>query len=247
MSEASKGSILIVDDDDALREAMTFDFSRRGYQVSSASSGNRALDGLSRSPVDLILSDVRMPDGDGIQLLHRVRQLHYELPLLIFITGYADLSLEEAYDQGADAVFGKPFDRAELFAAVLRALQPRQERWKLQALPEPEPLLDLRFSTLEAALVDGAFSLGRGGFFAAQNSPLPWRAGQRLRFKIAFEGQPERSLQGSGIARWVRGQGGEGRPSGLGVEFVHLEASGREAFESYISSRRIVAFIPSGT
>ena len=78
----------------------------------------------------VILSDVRMPDGDGIELLEKVKEKNMFLPVMMFITGFADITLEEAYEKGADAVFSKPFDRKALFEAVVRALQSMDERWK---------------------------------------------------------------------------------------------------------------------
>src|SRR5665647_200205 len=111
-------TILIVDDEELLREALAFDFRRRGYNVILAGSGKEALAFLEKNHVNVVISDVRMPNGNGLELLAAIKKRNVFLPVVMLITGFADLSLEEAYNLGADAVFPKPFDRQALQAAV---------------------------------------------------------------------------------------------------------------------------------
>ncbi|MGZ3661188.1 MAG: response regulator, partial [Bdellovibrionota bacterium] len=122
MKEPKDAVILIVDDEEDLREAIAFDFRRKKYQVLLAASGNEAFKLIEKTQVDVVISDVRMPDGDGISLLERIKTRDPWIPVVMLITGFADISLEEAYDKGADVVFSKPFERNALFGAVSRAL-----------------------------------------------------------------------------------------------------------------------------
>ena len=121
MREPSEVTILIVDDDAALRKALVFDFTRKGFQVLSAGNGKDAYELVKNQRVDLILTDVRMPGGDGVELLDRVKSLCPELPIVIFITGFTDLTIVDAYAKGVDAIFAKPFDRKMLMTAAMRA------------------------------------------------------------------------------------------------------------------------------
>src|SRR5690606_2585354 len=97
-----------VDDEKVLCDAIAFDFKRKGYNVLCAYNGGDAFKIVQSQPVDLILSDVRMPNGDGVELLTNVKNHNYAIPIVMFITGFADLTLEQAYDMGVDAVFAKP-------------------------------------------------------------------------------------------------------------------------------------------
>lgn len=97
MSEARAiRRILVVDDDDALREVLTVALTRDGHTVDGASDGTEALALLDRQPYDLVLSDLRMPRVDGPSLYETLRTRHHfpvrfatKLPRVIFMTGNA--------------------------------------------------------------------------------------------------------------------------------------------------------------
>jgi CheY-like chemotaxis protein len=77
---------------------------------------------LKANHVSLVLSDVRMPGGDGVQLLESIRTRDPKLPPVIFVTGFADLSEAECMAKGANRVIAKPFDRKALFRSVCDVL-----------------------------------------------------------------------------------------------------------------------------
>jgi CheY-like chemotaxis protein len=111
-------TILVVDDEEHLRESILFDFSRKGFNVLSAENGRKAFDLIALNKVDLVISDIRMPGGDGIELLERIRANHPTLPQVIILTGFADVKETDVYAKGAQKVLPKPFERKELIAAV---------------------------------------------------------------------------------------------------------------------------------
>lgn len=114
-------TILIVDDEADLREAVAFDFKRKGYTVLTAESGNSALKLAQSNKVDLIISDIRMPDGDGIFLLEQLRLQGFDMPF-IFITGFSDHSESMCIAKGALKVVAKPFSRQTLLNLVTEQL-----------------------------------------------------------------------------------------------------------------------------
>jgi CheY-like chemotaxis protein len=120
---ASRYTLLIVDDEEILRDTIAFDFERKGFKVIAAGDGVAAFELYRQNKVDLIISDLRMPKGDGIGLLESVRKLPggHGTPV-IFITGFADSSDEERLQKGAFQVLAKPFDRKQLMSAALEAL-----------------------------------------------------------------------------------------------------------------------------
>jgi CheY-like chemotaxis protein len=123
-TRASAFTILVVDDETDLREAIAFDFKRKGFTVLTAESGNSALELVKSNKIDLVISDIRMPDGDGIFLLEQLRLQGIETPL-IFITGFSDYSEATCIAKGAIRVVAKPFDRKALLVLVTEQLAKR--------------------------------------------------------------------------------------------------------------------------
>jgi len=122
--EAEK--ILIVDDETAAREVVQEILEREGYQAIAVGSGDEALRMAEGEGFDLLLADIAMPKMDGLELTQRFRQISPET-ICIMITGYASIeTAQAAMRQGVFDYISKPFDRAELCAAVARAL--RQKR-----------------------------------------------------------------------------------------------------------------------
>jgi len=121
-SSAVSPTVLLVDDDLPHRNTIAFDFKRKGFRVLQASSGNEAWAIIQSETVHLVVTDIRMPDGNGVELLSRLRERDPRLPPVILVTGYTELNLEDAKNWGAQAVFCKPFDRKALLAASQEAI-----------------------------------------------------------------------------------------------------------------------------
>jgi len=114
--------ILIVDDDEDVRTFIADSFAEAGFHVSMAKSGFEALSLCEKNnfKFDIIITDIRMPDGSGIELLDTIRAKLQgdEAPVIMCISGFTDLSVESAYHKGADAFFVKPIDPDALIAAA---------------------------------------------------------------------------------------------------------------------------------
>ncbi len=120
--------ILIVDDEEDLREILSEEFSLQGATVFTAKNGRDAFDIAIRENPHVILSDVRMPGGDGVELLQRVRAVHDTTPPHIFLlTGFSDLKPEQAVEMGSQGLLSKPFSLKQLrekIAGVLLGISP---------------------------------------------------------------------------------------------------------------------------
>ncbi len=81
-----KRTVLIVEDDEVIREFLADSLAMKGYDASWVGDGAQALTHLESNPVDLILSDVRMPEIGGVELSHQVRKLYPQIPVVL-ITG----------------------------------------------------------------------------------------------------------------------------------------------------------------
>ncbi|MBO84897.1 MAG: DNA-binding response regulator [Deltaproteobacteria bacterium] len=114
--------ILIVDDEPSIRTVLRAHLKRAGYHPLLAQDGQAACDILSTDPVDLVVSDLKMPRMNGMELLSHCRSNHPGLPfILITAHGTVD-SAVEAIKQGAHDYITKPFDSSELQAIIRKAL-----------------------------------------------------------------------------------------------------------------------------
>src|SRR5918992_4051439 len=116
-------NLLIVDDEPGMRQLLSHVFGRADHQVRAAESGAKALEMLRREPADLIISDVKMPDMNGIELLRAVRNFLPEVSA-VMMTAFATVdTAREAFKLGADDFIQKPFDVDELKLIVEKALE----------------------------------------------------------------------------------------------------------------------------
>ena len=118
-------SILVVDDESSMRQLLEIALSKEGYRVTAAHSGENAITRLKKDSYDLVISDIRMPDMTGVEVLRYVKELNSEIPV-IMITAYASTETAvEALRLGAYDYVTKPFKIEELKNTVSNALERR--------------------------------------------------------------------------------------------------------------------------
>jgi excisionase family DNA binding protein len=117
-------SILIVDDDDRIREFVRVNLEMEGYTVREAGSAEEGLSALEAEPPDLILLDVMMPQVDGWEMLRRVQERHGvgAIPVVMFSGKVDDETLADAESRGAQAFIGKPFNPQQLIESTKQLL-----------------------------------------------------------------------------------------------------------------------------
>lgn len=239
-------TILIVEDDEVLRESLIMEFEFQGARVLSADSGDAGFEIVkSGEKIDAILSDVRMPNGNGAELLKKVKALNVEFPVMMFMTGYTDLSLPEAYDLGAEAILPKPFDLDELHALMKRIMTPKTIRWEPPCEVVKEHL-QWHFSSLNEASQSHQFFLGRGGFFVPDENPVKEvKKNEKVNFTVTFSSGKFREISGCGIIRYIdEFTKSEGHKKGYGIEFDHLPEDISEELWKFLIDHKVKAFIP---
>ena len=113
MTEATKSTILIVDDDPSVRESFALVL-EESYHIEMIASGSTALERIGKGNVDLVFLDVRMPGVDGLETLHEIKKINPLLPV-IMVTAASDLDFnKEAIAAGAAKYIMKPFDVSEI-------------------------------------------------------------------------------------------------------------------------------------
>lgn len=152
--------ILVVEDDDALREALCDTLEMAGYNILEADNGKMALDHLSQGSgpeIDMVISDVQMPKMDGHQLLKQIKR-HYDLPVLL-MTAYGTISKAiEAMKDGAVDYLVKPFEAEVLVSVVSRYIGKTVEEH--QMIVESANMQNIARLTKKVAASDATVMIG---------------------------------------------------------------------------------------
>ena len=140
--------LLIVDDELHVRESLSHWFAEDGYDVVAADSGKQALALLGRRSFDIVITDIRMPGMDGLELQHRILEVDPDLAIIV-ITAYASVSTAvQALKEGAYDYLAKPFDPEEMTRVVEKA-------WEKQRLRKENLLLKERLKGSGPRLIVG--------------------------------------------------------------------------------------------
>ena len=111
-------NVLVVEDDKNLKKLMVTYLKRNNYTVFEANNGIHALDIIDKQYIDLVISDVMMPEMDGFELLNELRTSNYEIPIML-ITAKGDISdKKQGFILGADDYMVKPVDMEEMILRV---------------------------------------------------------------------------------------------------------------------------------
>lgn len=120
--QPSRRRVLVVDDEPMLREVLTAFLTRQELDVTPAESGQQALELFGQSPFNLVISDLRMPGMDGMQLLHAIKGLNPKVPFIL-ISGYGEIpTVVESLKAGAENFLTKPLELAVLSKVVAQSL-----------------------------------------------------------------------------------------------------------------------------
>ena len=126
--------ILIVDDEETLCYFLKASLEEKGYQASTAYTAAEGLDVVTRLQIDLVLLDLRLPDGDGLDVLDEIRRMDSNLPVIV-LTGHAGIeSAVRAMKLGAYDYLEKPINLEELSITAAKALESRAMRQEIRRL-----------------------------------------------------------------------------------------------------------------
>jgi two-component system response regulator FixJ len=132
----NRGKVYVIDDDEAMRDSLNFLLDSAGYEVTLFDSALKFLDALPGLAFGCVVSDVRMPGLDGIELLKRMKANHCTFPIVI-MTGHGDVPLAvEAMKLGAVDFLEKPFEDERLIGMIETAIQQAEPAARSEALTQ---------------------------------------------------------------------------------------------------------------
>jgi len=115
-------TVLLVEDDDTLRETLSYLLRREGHDIRTAADGDAGLDAFARYAPDIILLDLMIPGVDGIEVCRRIRQTS-SVPIIILTAKNTEGDVVLGLEMGADDYITKPFSTPELLARIRSAIR----------------------------------------------------------------------------------------------------------------------------
>lgn len=241
----SEKSILLVDDEVDLREILQYDLEDAGYRVFTACNALVALSLMKQNHIDLVVSDIRMPDGDGLFLLESLREKNYQDPPIILMSGFADITPAEAYNRGVVKYLSKPLATEFLLNYIEDSLLDPMERWKKKSEWNEDLRFERTFNSLDSASKDNLLLLGKGGLFLNIRKDLP-RLQSDCYFKFTFQ-NTQSILEGIGTCKWQRNLTDQPHLNGVGIEFKELTDSSIVFINKYAQEQKLIPYIPMKT
>lgn len=233
--------ILAVDDEPVLLEIIAELFRTFQYQIDTAPSGNQAWELLQKSDYHLVLSDIRMADGDGLELVKKIRKNNAVKPSVLLISGFADVIKEEIYHLGAEGMFAKPFDSSSVRSAIQNCVLPAVVRWPFASFPDTGLVILKKGKDIAELAEQKSVIFGRGGFFLSYNQAIP-EVGSPVLFNIETSSPEPLVFRGAGTVRWLMNHDGV-TPAGLGVEIFSMSEDHSKKYMQLFG--HVTPFIPS--
>lgn len=212
-------SILVVDDDEHVREVLTMTLEIFGFQVLGASTATDAIEILNTKNIRMVISDMRMPEMDGMGLLRYVRlSVSKSMPFML-ITGFSEYSREQTVETGATYFFEKPLMTDSLLKVVNSEIARGDQLWRDRPKRiEGQFAVKLKNINAEAT----ALNVSIGGMYL-HGLDVPHVIGDILQFELVHG---DKIVKGKAIVRWIRyvpkNEVGQYSPIGFGVEFDGL-------------------------
>lgn len=231
--------IMIVDDEPGIRESLKEYFEIQDLSTVITECGEEALKLLDSNQFDLILSDVRMPKGDGRFLLREVKKKNIFKPLFLLMSGFTDLTVEEAGNEGAAALFIKPFNPVQILETIKKLLLPPGIRWQEPPEQEPTSKIQIAASDLLEGSVNSVLSCGHLGFFLPTEATSP-KVGEMIRFNFQ-----KTDFFGTGLVKWTRDYEQGSFRKGYGVEFQSMSPKMILQLDMLLKKNGPIAMIPS--
>src|SRR5688572_10664764 len=168
--DSPPATVLVVDDDAAIAKVLVALLGQRGLEATCVASGEEAVKALETRPFDVVLSDVKMPGMDGMQLLDHVAARYPDLPIVL-LTAHGSVALAvDAMKRGAADFVQKPFEKEEIGYVIAKALE--KSRAARQNVPEPllegtafigeSPVMKNVFATIKKVAASPVTVLVRG-------------------------------------------------------------------------------------
>ncbi|MFC6644606.1 response regulator transcription factor [Granulicella cerasi] len=212
--------ILVVDDEPQIARMLRTALQSSGYEVITASNGLQAFELVQQQNPDLIITDLAMPEMDGLELTQALRRV-VDTPIIVLSVKSTDTMKVMALDEGADDYLTKPFNMPELQARVRAQLRRRLTK----------------FQTVDDCITEGDFVIDTSAHSVTVRGELVHLTPKEFDLLLAFARSPSRVLTHRVLLRTVWGPAGVDQPDYLRVLVAQL----RKKIESDATPRYVVS------
>lgn len=226
--------ILLVEDEKLLRRSLAFNLEQAGYQVTSASNAEDALDIVKRAAPDLVLLDIGLPGMDGLEALRKLKARE-NLPIIFLTARRREFDEALGLELGADDYITKPFDLPILIARI---------RAVLRRVKNPTE------TNHQSPLTIGDLEINPGGFIATLRGKELHLSPREFDLLHALALEPERVISVDSLINQVWGAEYEGQPQ---VVYVHIRWLREKIEDDAKNPQRIITmrgkgykFVPQG-
>ncbi|MFQ3675119.1 MAG: response regulator, partial [Endomicrobiia bacterium] len=132
----NKHKILVIDDEQGIRDMVSYTLLKEGYAVFTAANGAEGVEQVIKNDIDVAITDIKMPGMDGIEVLKKIKEVKPEVEVIV-ATGYGSTETAvESLRKGAYDYINKPFNIDELSSLVSKAIEKKQIKSKLVSMEE---------------------------------------------------------------------------------------------------------------
>lgn len=238
MAEVFAGKkFLVVDDEPDLREILRDELEFAGAQLDEAENGIQAFSLAEKNDFDAIISDIRMPGGDGMTLAKKIKEQKGKAPVVFLVTGFADFTPAEAYEIGVEGFIYKPFNLGPVIDNLARVLSDESKRWTSEVKATNIKELAVK-GVLTDLISKGAVRVGRGGLFVVGNF-LEVRKDDVVRLTLAD------NVTITASVKWIQhDEADKTLPSGIGIEILQLSPAAMSVVMDWIGKNHPTSYIP---
>ncbi len=236
--------LLVAEDDEDLRKTICELFSLFGFSVTGVSDGKEALVQIQNEIFDIVVSDIRMPNVSGFELLTKIKKENVNTPKFIAISGFTDYSIKDLYAAGVDGFFNKPIDSTQIRNCIRKSLVSAADRWRQEPHISTPNRVAKRYASLDDALERAEISFGRNGFFLQMTSNTP-PVGEDVRFELIFGTSKDQfKLAGFGHVVFETNKAHGDIFNGVGIEILHLNEEAIVKISEIVKKTPPIASIP---
>lgn len=247
---ARKPNVLVIDDEPGIRDFLVEELSLRGMKVYGFTDPAEAISSLASIKLDVIVSDLRMPEIGGIDLLREVRKNRHYFPSIIFVSGYANQEpLDRVMHLGAVDILEKPIDINKLVSIIMeQVIDDTQERTRY--LKQFLRISERTPTKLQDERKFSKKSIGFGGVFVPFENEVDgqsFHVGNLVSFSFKIEND-EQPIPVTAEVVWKRSeaQPKHGLTPGAGVKFVKISSADQERIHDYVRTNKILSYVPMG-
>lgn len=226
--------ILIIGKEATFYNVLMGEFAKNQIKAIFANSYKSAVEFTKTNTLAAIISEYRLDDFTGIQVLGRLRSYGIKSPFFLITSANAEIPLKEAFKQGVEAVFNKDISQAIMSKVVLEATAQKNGGEIRRKFPRINSELEIEFesSQMQGKQSCTVKSVGLGGLFLHSGANLP-NVGDFVAFSIKASPYNRFAVEGEAVVRWVRLNSTD---SGFGVEFYCLTDEGYQQISELYNS-----------